>query len=175
MLDHRRSSTQSRPMPPGEPEDMFDTHPRCFEMAEAMRDLFAVGGGVRFADLIRAGFTSAEIVEFKEQAGKIATERSTRWMSIRPDLMADIIEKARIAVPNRLPLPRDTTETQALVVTWGKYCAARAALIMDPWPSQRERCLTILSAYLDKLPIFPTARKAVLAAVDETLPQVVSQ
>ncbi|MBZ9822311.1 hypothetical protein [Mesorhizobium sp. CA4] len=169
MLDYHRPTTQARPVLP---EGGTDTHPRCLEMAEAMRELFAVGGGVRFADLIRAGFTSAEIVEFKEDAGKLATELSTRHVSIRPDLMADIIEKARQAMPNRLPLPRDTTETQALVIAWGKYCAARAALIVDPWSSQRERCLTVLSAYLDKLPIFPTARKAVLAAVDETLPRV---
>ncbi|RWD71619.1 hypothetical protein [Mesorhizobium sp.] len=172
MLDHHRPSPQTRPVLP---EEGGEVHPRCLEMAEAMRELFAVGGGVRFADLIRAGFTSAEIVEFKEDAGKLATELSTRHVSIRPDLMADIIEKARQAMPNRLPLPRDTTETQALIIAWGKYCAARSALLMDPWPSQRERCLAILSAYLDRLPIFPTARKAVLAAIDEALPKVVSQ
>jgi len=173
MLDYHRPTTQVRPvLPEG---GAGEVHQRCSEMAEAMRELFAAGGGVRFADLIRAGFTSAEIVEFKEEAGKLATELSTRQISVRPDLLADIIQKAREAVPNRLPLPRDTRETQSLVVAWGRYCAARGALVMDPWPSQRERCLTILSAYLDKLPIFPTVRKAVLAAVDETLPKVVSQ
>ncbi|MDX8513574.1 hypothetical protein [Mesorhizobium captivum] len=172
MLDYHRPSPQTRAVLP---EECGEVHPRCIEMAEAMRELNGTSGGVRFADLIRAGFTSAEIVEFKEQAGKLATELSTRQISIRPDLMADIIEKARQAMPNRLPLPRDTKETQALVVAWGRYCAARGALLIDPWPSQRERCLTILSAYLDKLPIFPTARKAVLAAVDETLPKAVAQ
>jgi hypothetical protein len=169
MLDHHRPSTQVRPVMP---EDDGEWHPRCLEMAEAMRDLFAVGGGVRFVDLIRAGFTSAEIAEFKESAGKLATELSTRQVTIRPDLLADIIDKARLAMPNRLPLPRDTTETQALVIAWGRYCAARAALVIDPWSSQRERCLAVLAAYLDKLPIFPTIRKAVVAAVEETLPRV---
>jgi hypothetical protein len=141
-------------------------------MAETMRDLLASGGGVRFVDLIRADFTSAEIVEFKEAAAKLATELSTRQVSIRPDLLADIIDKARNAMPNRLPLPRDTTETQVLVVAWGKYCAARNALVIDPWSSQRERCLAVLAAYLDKLPLFPTIRKAVVTAVEETLPRV---
>ncbi|TPK15202.1 hypothetical protein FJ872_19600 [Mesorhizobium sp. B2-5-9] len=171
MLDHAgyRSSAQMRPVLP---DDGGEAHPRCREMAEAMRDLLSSGGGVRFVDLIRADFTSAEIVEFKEAAAKLATELSTRQVSIRPDLLADIIDKARNALPNRLPLPRDTTETQTLVIAWGKYCAARAALLMDPWASQRERCIAILSAYLDKLPLFPTIRKAVLAAVEETLPQV---
>lgn len=169
MLDHHRSSAQTRPVLP---EDGGEVHPRCREMAEAMRELLASGGGVRFVDLIRADFTSAEIVEFKETAAKLATELSTRQVSIRPDLLADIIDKARSAMPNRLPLPRDTTETQALVVAWGKYCAARSALAIDPWSSQRERCLAVLAAYLDKLPVFPTIRKAVVTAVEETLPRV---
>lgn len=169
MLDHHRPSAQTRPVLPDEGGEV---HPRCREMAEAMRDLLSSGGGVRFADLIRADFTSAEIVEFKEAAAKLATELSTKQVTIRPDLLADIIDKARHAMPNRLPLPRDTAETQPLVIAWGKYCAARGALLVDPWPSQRERCIAMLSAYLDKLPLFPTIRTKVLAAVDETLPQV---
>ena len=169
MLDHHRPSTQSRPVMP---EDGGEVHPRCLEMAEAMRDLMASNGGVRSKELIGADFTWAEIAEFHEQAAKIATELSTKQVSIRPDLMADLIEKARIAMPNRLPLPRDAKETQALTIAWGHYCAARGALLMDPWPSQRERCLAMLSVYLDRLPLFPTIRKAVLAAVDETLPRV---
>ncbi|MCA0027373.1 MULTISPECIES: hypothetical protein [unclassified Mesorhizobium] len=176
MLDHGgyRSSAQTRPILPegGMPEDGGEVHPRCREMAEAMRDLLASGGGVRFADLIRADFTSAEIVEFKEAAAKLATELSTRQVSIRPDLLADVIDKARQAMPNRLPLPRDTSQTQALTIAWGRYCAARGALLVDPWPGQRERCIAVLSAYLDRLPIFPTIRRAVVAAVEETLPRV---
>ncbi|RWK61825.1 MAG: hypothetical protein EOR85_12840 [Mesorhizobium sp.] len=170
MLDHADfRSPQTRPVLPDEGGDL---HPRCREMAEAMRELLAAGGGVRFADLIRADFTSAEIVEFREQAAKLATELSTRQISARPDLMADIIEKARTPLPNRPPLPRDTKETQALLVAWGGYCTARAALVLDPWPGQRERCLALLSLYLNRLPIFPANRETVMRAVEQTLPQV---
>ncbi|MBZ9852832.1 hypothetical protein LB566_03420 [Mesorhizobium sp. CA13] len=169
MLDHHRPSLQTRP---DLPENGGEAHPRCLEMAETLRDLFAAGGGVRPKDLVGAGFTWAEILEFKDEASRLATESSTRQVSIRPDLMADIVEKARQAIPNRLPLPRDTTQTQALTIAWGKYCAARGALLVDPWPGQRERCILVLSAYLDRLPIFPTIRKAVLTAVEETLPRV---
>lgn len=169
MLDHHRPSPQTRPVLP---DDGGDIHPRCREMAEAMRDLLATGGGVRFADLIRADFTSAEIVEFKEQAAKLATELSTRQISARPDLMADIIEKARAPLPNRPPLPRETKETQALLVAWGAYCTARASLVLDPWSGQRERCLGLLALYLNRLPIFPANRMTVMRAVEQTLPQV---
>ncbi|MER8556103.1 hypothetical protein NKH37_28785 [Mesorhizobium sp. M1217] len=162
-------SRQTRPVLP---EDADDTHPRCREMAETMRDLFAVGGGVRSKDLIGAGFTWAEIVEFRDAAAKLANASSVRQVNARPDLMADIIEKARAPMPNRPPLPRDTKETQALLVAWGRYCTARAALVLDPWSGQRERCLKLLSIYLNRLPIFPANRETVMRAVEQTLPQV---
>ncbi|MER8811423.1 hypothetical protein [Mesorhizobium sp. M0965] len=162
-------SQQTRPI---FPEDADDGHPRCREMAEAMRELFAAGGGVRSKDLIGAGFTWAEIAEFGDAAAKLANTASVRQVNARPDLMADIIEKARAPLPNRPPLPRDTKETQALLVAWGRYCSARAALVLDPWSGQRERCLKVLSAYLDRLPIFPASRVTVLLAVEQALPQV---
>ncbi|MER9875611.1 hypothetical protein [Mesorhizobium sp. M0195] len=169
MLDHHRPSPQTRPVLP---EAGGDIHPRCREMAEAMRDLHAAGGGVRFADLIQADFTSAEIVEFKDHAARLARELSMRQVSARPDLMADIIDKARQAMSNRLPLPRDTRETQALIVSWGRYCAARDALVRDPWSGQRERCLALLTRYLNQLPIWQANRETVIRAVDQTLAKV---
>ncbi|MER8403599.1 hypothetical protein NKH16_02405 [Mesorhizobium sp. M1307] len=162
-------STQTRPV---FPEQADDAHPRCREMAEAMRELFSVGGGVRSKDLVGAGFSWAEIVEFKDAAAKLAADASVRQITSRPDLLADIIEKARSPIPNRPPLPRDTKETQALLVAWGGYCTARAALWLDPWSGQRERCLSLLSLYLNRLPIFPANRETVMRAVEQTLPQV---
>ena len=171
MLDHSayRSSAQTRAVPP---ESGGDAHPRCLEMSEAMRDLFAVGGGVRRLDLIGAGFTQAEIAEFEEAAARMATASSTRQVTRRPDLLPDIIDKARQAMPNRPPLPRRTTQTQANVGARGRDCAARAPSIVDPRSAQRERCLSILSSYLDLLPLFPLHKSEVLKAVGETLPQV---
>ncbi|TIS78115.1 MAG: hypothetical protein E5W94_11055 [Mesorhizobium sp.] len=170
MLNHADfRSPQTRPV---FPEQADDAHPRCREMAEAMRELFSVGGGVRSKDLIGSGFTWAEIAEFSDAAAKLAYDASVRHLTSRPDLLADIIEKARAPLPNRPPLPRDTKETQALLVAWGAYCAARASLVLDPWPGQRERCLALLSRYLNQLPIWQANRTTVVLAVEQTLPQV---
>ncbi|AZO59010.1 MULTISPECIES: hypothetical protein [unclassified Mesorhizobium] len=168
MLDTVQRSKARREFPeaPGE------AHPRCLEMAEAMRDLFAVGGGVRLEDLVGAGFTSAEIIEFQDSAARLALLASTKQITIRPDLLADMIEKARHAAPNRPPLPGGAQPTQGLIVAWGQYCAARAALLLDPWSGQRERCISVLSGYLDRLPIFPAIRSSVLTAVEAAMPQV---
>ncbi|MDG4854554.1 MULTISPECIES: hypothetical protein [unclassified Mesorhizobium] len=169
MLDKVQRSSQTRRE---FPEAGFDTHPRCLEMAEAMRDLFAVGGGVRLEDLIGAGFTSAEIIEFQDSAARLALLASTKQITIRPDLLADMIEKARHAAPNRPPLPGDAQPTQSLILAWGQYCAAHGALLLDPWSGQRERCISVLSGYLDRLPIFPAIRSSVINAVEAAMPQV---
>ncbi|WP_027057397.1 hypothetical protein [Mesorhizobium loti] len=152
-------------------DDAEDSHPRCLEMAETMRDLFAAAGGVRSRDLIGAGFTWAEIVEFRDAAAKRANASSVREIHSRPDMVPDLIAKACTPLPHRPPLPRDTSETQALLVDWGRYCTARAALILDPWAGQRERCLKVLASYLDRLPIFPAIRQTVLRKVETSLPE----
>ncbi|WP_141246042.1 hypothetical protein [Mesorhizobium sp. WSM3859] len=137
-----------------------------------MRDLFAISGGVKPEDLIRAGFTSSEIIEFRDNAARLAVLTSTKQLTLRPDLLEDMIEKARHAAPNRLPLPADAEPTRGLVQAWGEYCAARGALLLDPWHGQRERCMAVLSSYLDSLPIFPAIRTSVLRAVEAAMPQV---
>ncbi|MDG4879216.1 hypothetical protein P9273_29490 [Mesorhizobium sp. WSM4935] len=169
MQQISRPSSRNRP---AFPEAFVETHPRCLEMSEAMRDLFAVSGGVKPEDLIRAGFTSSEIVEFRDNAARLAVLTSTKQLTIRPDLLEDMIEKARHAAPNRLPLPADAEPTRGLVQAWGEYCAARGALLLDPWPGQRERCMAVLSSYLESLPIFPAIRNSVLQAVEAAMPQV---
>ncbi|RUX91924.1 hypothetical protein EOA25_31880, partial [Mesorhizobium sp. M2A.F.Ca.ET.040.01.1.1] len=112
MQQISRHPSHSRP---SFPEAFFETHPRCLEMAEAMRDLFAVCGGVKIEDLVRAGFTSAEIVEFRDDAATLAALASTKQLTVRPDLLEDMIDKARHAAPNRLPLPADAEPTRGLV------------------------------------------------------------
>ncbi|TIT07963.1 MAG: hypothetical protein E5W74_24770 [Mesorhizobium sp.] len=169
MQQISRPSSHSRP---DFPEAFFETHPRCLEMAEAMRDLFAVCGGVKIEDLVRAGFTSAEILEFRDDAATLAALASTKQLTVRPDLLEDMIDKARHAAPNRLPLPADAEPTRGLVQAWGEYCAARGALLLDPWSGQRERCMAVLSSYLESLPIFPAIRTSVLKAVEAAMPQV---
>lgn len=157
---------------PAWPEGQEDDHPRCLELVDAVLDIKARGAGVSFKDLIQLGFTSAEITEHHRRAEAIIAEREVRHVFMRPDLLADIIAKAKAPVPNAPPLPRDTAETQALLVAWGSYCAARSALLLDPWSGQRERCLKVLTSYLGKLPIFQANRDTVLKAVASALPQV---
>jgi len=119
-----RSSPQVRP---SFPDDAGEVHPRCAEMAETMRDLFAAGGGVRAKELVGAGFTWAEIVEFREQAAKIATQSSVRQVHARCDTMEDVVQKAREAIPNR---PRCRAGWKPPRTRW---CAGAAIA----WPARR--------------------------------------
>lgn len=159
-----RFSAQTRPV---HPEDGADIHPRCREMAEAMRE-----GHDTYKALKAAQFSDAEIRAHHEQAQALAQEASIRHIHMRPDALEDIIEKARVAMPNRPPLPRGTGETQSIMVDWSRYCMARAALTLDPWATQRERCLSILRAYLDRTAIFEPSKRAVIEAVAASLPKV---
>lgn len=161
---YHRPSRQMRPIHPEAGENL---HPRCIEMAEAMRE-----GADTFRGLVGRGFSAQEITAFHEAAQALARENSVRHLNMRPDAIEDIIDKARHAVPNRPPLPRGIEETQATLVAWSRYCAARSALTLDPWATQRERCLSILRAYLDRAEIFEPIKQRIIEAVAETLPQV---
>jgi hypothetical protein len=167
-----RFSRQPRPLHPEDGNGSI--HPRCLEMAETMRDLFAAGGGVRAKDLVGAGFTWAEIAEYRDEAAKLAGEASVRHLSMRPDALEDVIQKAREAIANRLPLPRGTSETQVTIVAWNNYCRARQALTLYPWASLREECLRLLRLYLDHTAMFEPSKRTVIEAVAIKLPQVMN-
>lgn len=151
------------------PEAFGEPHPRAVEMADAMLDIAAIGQGVGFKDLIRAGFTSAEIIEHNRDAERIAMARQVKRLDQPPDRLADMIAKAKAPAPNALPLPAGCGESQVLFIAWGRYCAARAAFLLDPWAGQRERALEVLRDYLDRLPLFPRERKAIIRAVHDVL------
>ncbi|CAI2936122.1 hypothetical protein [Aminobacter niigataensis] len=152
------------------PEMDESPHPRACEMAEAMREFSALGnGGPTFRDLIREGFTSAEITEHHRQAEQLANERGTRQIRPEPDRLAELVAKAVSPLPNRLPLPAGTAETQALFQAWGQYCAARGSHLLDPWSGQRERCLDKLRDYLNRLPLHPRSRKDISLKVAAAL------
>lgn len=151
------------------PEGEAELHPRAAEMAEVIRD---VGPGCDFRDLMQHGFTAAEVAEFGADAVCAAKERWTKQATMRPDMVADIIAKARAPMPNAPPLTRDMKETQALLVLWGNYCMACAAFKLDPWSAQRKRAIDKLSTYLDRMPIFPRIRVDILNAVAGHMPQV---
>lgn len=164
MLQQHRFSRQVRPI---HPEADADVHPRAVEMAEAMRE-----GADTFRALKGRGFSDREIADFADAARALAQENSIRHLTLPPDRLEDIIDKAKIAMPNRPPLPRGTAETQATLVLWGRYCMARNALTFDPWPAQRERCLGILRAYLDRTQLFEHSKKEVVEAVSASFPRV---
>jgi hypothetical protein len=160
-----RRSQQARPVwPEGEVDA---AHPRCAEMAEAMRE-----GYVTFKDLLGQGFKPDEITEFFAQAGNVARDRIVRQVAPRCDMIADVIDKAKMAMPNRPPLPRGITETQAVLTAWNGYCQARVALTFDPWSSQRERCLRLLRAYLDRSELFAQMKDEIVNAVADSFPPV---
>jgi hypothetical protein len=159
-----RFSHQIRPI---HPEANADIHPRAVEMAEAMRE-----GDDTFRALKGRGFSDREIRDFSEAAQQLARENSVRHLSPRPDALEEVIEKAKMAMPNRPPLPRGTTETQAVLTLWSGYCMARTALTFDPWPLQRERCLAILRNYLNRTQLFEHSKREIVEAVAASFPKV---
>lgn len=162
----RGRATQPRPHWPDVPAtvDSDAAHPRAVEMAEAMRE-----GRATFKELIGAGFTSAEIIEFHKEAEAIAMERATRQVSPGADLLSEMIVKAKAAIVNHMPMPKDAVESQSLYLAWGRYCAARNAHVVDPWSGQRERCIEMLRAYFRLTPAGPATTDHVVRAVAETL------
>lgn len=146
---HGRATTQTRPDWPDLPLtiDPDTAHPRAVEMAQAMR-----AGATTFRDLTGEGFTAAEIVEHKDEAKALATQLSQRQLSPGADRLSEMIAKAGAAIPNRMPMPKGATETQAMVIAWNRYCIARHAFKLDGWAGQRERCIDLLRAYFGRTP-----------------------
>lgn len=58
---------------------------RCYEMAEAMRDIAAICGSVDAKQLFYAGFSNDEIETFGDKAARIAAYRS--HLSIKTNRM----------------------------------------------------------------------------------------
>jgi hypothetical protein len=144
-----RPSAQPRPTWPEAPltVDPDKMHPRAVAMAEAMR-----AGAMTFRDLGAEGFTTAEIAEFRNEAVALAKALSTRQVTPGADRLSEMIAKALAAIANQLPHPKGAAETQAAVVAWNRYCASVSAYRLDPWPSQRERCIDLLRLYFRQTP-----------------------
>jgi hypothetical protein len=159
-----RFSRQIRPI---HPEADADIHPRAVEMAEAMRE-----GADTFRALQGRGFSAREITDFREAAAALARENSVRHLALPPDRLEDIVDKAKVFMPNRPPLPRGLSETQAVLARWGRYCMARHALVLDPHHEQRERCLKLLADYLGMSQMYAPAIKNVVDAVAAGMPKV---
>lgn len=176
---HRPQTTQTiftRPICPiraTDPRNPETTpHLRAIEMARAMQDIAASHGAATFLDLTRAGFTSAEIIEFGIQAQNLAAEWKSESRKGAYDNIEDMAMKVREPMPNRPPMTENFLTSSAFFESWGRYCAGRAALMLDPWAAQRERCIVHLGQFLNKLPLLPAERARLMQAAEKTLPKI---
>lgn len=147
-------------------------HLRAIEMARAMQDIAASHGAATFLDLTRAGFTSAEIIEFAIQAQNLAAEWKSESRKGAFDNIEDMAMKVREPMPNRPPMTENFLTSSAFFEAWGRYCAGRAALMLDPWAAQRERCIVHLGHFLNMLPLLPAERARLMQAAEKTLPKI---
>lgn len=147
MTPQTRFTAAARPLWPDAPHtiDPEAMHPRAVEMAQAMRE-----GVATWRDLRGAGFSEAELTLFAADARSLATTLSARQARPGGDLLAEMAAKAGAAIASQPPLARGASPTQAACVAWGAYCRAVAAYRLDPWPPARERCLSLLSAWLER-------------------------
>lgn len=147
------------------PEGDGEFHPRAIEMADKMREAAGTFGSVTFADLIQAGFTSAEIIEHEAAARRIAQAGFVRQVAKPGDRVPDIIAKAIAAASHVVPVTAGTSLDEAMIEEWGRFCTARAAWKLDPWAGQGERCLNRLNRFLDLLPLLPREKNRVLCGL----------
>ena len=147
-------------------------HLRAIEMAKTMQDFAASSGAATLKDLVRAGFTSAEIIEFGTQAQQMAAEWKSESRKSVQDELADMIMKVKQPVPSRPPMTASLTTSTQFFEAWGRYCASRAALMLDPWAPQRERCIYVLQSFLNLLPLLPVERAKLTQAAEQTLPKI---
>jgi len=147
-------------------------HLRAIEMARTMQDIAASNGAATFLDLTRAGFTSAEILEFGIQAQNLAAQWKSESRKAAFDNIEDMALKVREPVPNRPPMTENFLTSPAFFEAWGRYCAGRAALMLDPWAAQRERCIVHLGQFLNLLPLLPVERARLVQAAEKSLPKI---
>lgn len=143
MNVHPRPTTQPRIQWPDAPAtiDPDTMHPRALEMAERMRE-----GVVTYRDLRGMGFSDGEIRRFSADARAHAEALADRQVMPGADLLSEMAEKARAAIPMQPPLPPGVATTQAALVAWRDYCAAVETL-REPRAVQRERCLKLLQGW----------------------------
>lgn len=154
-IDHANLAGATRAMP---------VCARAIVMAESIRMLVNRDGHVTEQSLICEGFTAAEIVEHFTDA-----EREARRLLTRDgrafDRVPEIIEKAIAAQAWVMPLTAATPDGEPLRAAWRDYCTAMAAHKLDPWISQRERCLARLHDFLGRLSLIESEVNRVINGV----------
>lgn len=144
--------------------DPDSMHPRAIKMADAMQE-----GTTTFRALIGAGFTAAEIGRFHEEARALAASREVRQITPSADRISEMVDKANAAIPNRMPMPKGASESQSMVVAWGRYCMARNAYQIDAWEGQRERCARLLRDFFRLTPLGEAVTDFVVLEADKTM------
>lgn len=162
-----RFSTQTRP---GFPAPDAVAQSRAVHMAYTMREILFRDGNVTEAALIAEGYTAAEIVEH----GPEATRLARLGMAVEGkacDRPPEVAEKAIVAAAWIMPVMAGVEETDTAETAterrdiWRRYCTAMAANKLDPWVSQHERCLSLLSDFLATLPLLSREKNGVLSTV----------
>lgn len=147
-------------------------HLRTIEMAKAMQEIASSQGAATYLDLIRAGFSNAEITEFTSQAQELAAEWKAEARKTAYDNLDDMTLKVRLPSSKSPPMTENFLTSPAFFEAWGRYCAGRSALLLDPWAAQRERCIMHLGLFLNMLPLLPVERARLMQAAEKTLPKI---
>jgi hypothetical protein len=131
-------------------------HPRAKEMADLVKELTGGEGGASESQLLANGFTMEEIIEHMPDVQRILRRSFVRQLNPPGDRVPEIIMKALASANHEMPKISGIDPSIEAIYAWGRYCAARAAWMLDPWISQQERCIHLLDAFLRKIgPLLP--------------------
>lgn len=149
---HFRSSAQIRaddPAPSAAPSAI------AIRMADLMREIVHRDGHVTEKSLmIEGGFSAADLIEHRPEAMRLAQLVMTipGKAGLKP---GEIAEKCMNPAEWMMPLPAGTESSADMKCAWIDYCKASQAHRLDPWISQRERTLSKLRGFLERLPLLP--------------------
>lgn len=158
---HGRPTNQTRVIDPFPFEPIQGT---ARQMGEKMREILCRDGSVTDAALIAEGFTTADIIEYGQEAKDFVRFTITSHGAVG-DRVAGIIDKAVFACAGVMPSTAGTDITDTTRIAWNDYCTAMAAFRLDPWISQQERCLNRLRTFLGLLPLLPSEANRITTAV----------
>lgn len=138
-------------------------------MANDMRDISSLHGGVQQSDLIQAGYSQAEIDEAGNDAASLASQAYERQQFSASDELETLTLLASEAKEDKPAAPHGTLFSPAQLAAWQAYCRSRAAFEQDPWHVLRHRCAAMLLHYLLTLTIPAITRNRLVAAIEAEL------
>ncbi|MBX8803377.1 hypothetical protein HBA92_21885 [Ochrobactrum sp. MR28] len=138
-------------------------------MANDILDINALHGAVQASDLIAAGYTTAEIIEFQAEATALANRTHVRYQYPSRHGLSEMSFKISKAVIEEPAQPDNHALNDDQRKAWQAYCRTRAAYAQDPWHVLRHRCINLLLAYLLTLPVVPGNRNKLIEALDAKL------